>query len=441
MSVHPPLVQGGRSLGKPFRGGIRFSETLTSAKKAALEMPLRVLTPDIIRFPLQQGRTTFIPTVNAESYVRVGDVVAIDPTGTMPPLHSGVSGTVCIDERSRLTSDGRPCTLLSVTSDGFMKAAVPLPRLSDTADASAIVQRMFDGGLVGLGGAGFPTFRKYQNAHAHHLLINACECEPYLACDGRLVIEQADTVREGIRYLIRAGNVPESGVYLCAESETVANGLRRVASGTEWSVIQLPERYPQGSEKQLIRAVLDIELPPGIYPADWGILVSNVGTASAMADAASGLPLTHRAVTVSGAVAEPCNVFTPIGTPFRDLVSHAEPLITGRKAQLIAGGAMTGQRLVCADAGLPKPCGGVLVLPVESEEESPCIRCGACVRVCPSGLMPYLIDTAWLHHEDELCSELKASSCISCGCCSRVCPARRQLAARITHIRRKGGNR
>lgn len=428
-------------MGKAFRGGIRFSETLRAAKEAALGAPLRVLIPPVIRLPLSEGRTTFLPAVTDGAAVRVGEPLATDPTGNVPPLHSGLSGIVSLKENSRLTPDGRSCTVLTVTGDGRQTAAVPLNPLTAEADGAAIVQRMYDAGLVGLGGAGFPTFLKYKDITAHHLLINACECEPYLACDGRLVMEQGDTVREGIAYLQRAGHVPEEGVRLCAESATVAEGLRRLASGTAWQVIALPERYPQGSEKQLIRAVLSLELPQGVYPSDWGILVSNVGTAAAMADAAHGLPLTHRAVTVSGAVVNPCNLFVPIGTPFRELAAQAEPLITGRHSQLIAGGAMTGRRLACPDAGLPKTCGGVLVLPVESEEESPCIRCGACVRVCPAGLMPYLIDQAGLRHEDALCADLKASSCISCGCCSRVCPARRQLAARITHIRFKGGSR
>ena len=426
---------------KAFRGGIRFSEALRAAKETALHIPLRVFTPPIIRLPLVEGRTVFSPTVTDGAQVRVGDILATDPNGNTPPLHSGLSGTVSLEENSRLTLDGKPCTVLSVTGNGKQTAAAPLKPLTADADASTIVQRMYDAGLVGLGGAGFPTFTKYKDKTAHHLLINACECEPYLACDGRMVIEQGDTVREGIAYLQRAGNVPENGVRLCAESAVVTEGLRRLASGTEWQVVQLPERYPQGSEKQLIRAVLGLELPQGVYPSDWGILVSNLGTAAAMADAAHGLPLTHRAVTVSGVVANPCNLFVPIGTPFRELAAQAEPLITGRQSQLIAGGAMTGRRLICPDAGLPKTCGGVLVLPVESEDESPCIRCGACVRSCPAGLMPYLIDQAWLRHEDALCADLRATSCISCGCCSRICPARRQLAARITHIRRKGGCR
>ncbi len=421
-----------------FRGGIRFSEVLCQAKREALHQPLQVFMPSVIRLPLQDGKTHFTPTVEPGATVRIGDLLAHDPTGAMPPLHSGLCGTVSIENASHLTIDGHPAPLITVHGNSQKTPATPLPSLSTSADAEAIVQRMYDGGLVGLGGAGFPTFRKYSGVTAHHLLINACECEPYLACDGRLAIEQTDTLREGIALMARACHVPSDGVRLCAESAVVARALHRIAETTSWTVIQLPERYPQGCEKQLIYAVLGIELPLGVYPSAWGILVSNVATAAAMADAARGLPLTHRAVTVSGAVKQPCNLFVPIGTPFRELVAQAEPLIVGNKTQWIVGGMMTGKRLVSTEAGLPKPCGGVLVLPTESQEETPCIRCGACVRTCPSGLMPYLIDQAWLHQDEALCADLKATACISCGCCSRVCPARRQLAARITQVRRKG---
>ncbi len=425
-------------LPKAFRGGIRFSEELRAAKETALHSPLRVFTPERLHLAVKEP---LIPCVEHGASVRVGDCVATDPNGNTPPLHSGLSGTVTIREGSHLTLDGSICTLLTVEGDGKQAAASPLSPLPQNADRAALLQRMYDGGLVGLGGAGFPTFRKYSGNAAHHLLINACECEPYLAGDGRLVLEYGTAVREGVALFAKAGGVPSNSIFLCAENEAVARGLRHLSKDTGWTVLCLPERYPQGSEKQLIRAVLDIELPPGVYPSDWGILVSNVGTAVAMADAAKGLPLTHRTVTVSGAVAEPCNLLVPIGTPLRELATQAAPRLTGRRACLIAGGAMTGKRVVHPDAGLPKPCGGVLVLPAESEEESPCIRCGACVRACPSGLLPYLIDAAWLQHEDALCRRLHPDVCISCGCCSRVCPAQRQLAARITHIRRKGVNR
>ena len=423
---------------RAFRGGIRFSDPLRTAKKTALESPLTVFLPDVIRFPLTERDVVFTPRVAYGDIVRVGDVLAVDGSGAQPPIPSGLSGVVSFQDDSRLTLDGSVCRLLTVTGDGKQTPGALLPPLPSEADADTIVRRMYDAGLVGLGGAGFPTFQKYRGHTAQHLLINVCECEPYLASDGRLAIEQGDSVREGVTYLMRAGGVPAHGVRLCAESTTVARALQRIAENTTWRVELLPERYPQGSEKQLIRAVLKQEVPQGVYPAQRGILVSNLATAVAMADAARGLPLTHRAVTVSGIVEQPCNLLVPIGTPLRVLAAQARPLITGRRAQLIAGGAMTGRRVASPDAGLSKACGGVLVLPTESEEETPCIRCGACVRACPSGLMPYLIDASWLQHEDALCAELKPTACISCGCCSRVCPARRQLAARITQLRRKG---
>lgn len=422
---------------KPFRGGIRFSHSLHTIKESALESPLRIVTPPLIRLPL----THHIPCVHEGDTVCVGDRLAMDESGETPPLHSGLSGVVSLEENSRFTVDGTVCRQLVVTGDGLQTRGALLPPLPDDADSPTTVQRMYDAGLVGLGGAGFPTFRKYRDSTARHLLINACECEPYLASDGRLSIEQTDSVREGILRLARAGRVPPEGVTLCAELPAVAAALRRAAQGTVWRVVLLPSRYPQGSEKQLIRAVLHREIPAGSYPIDHGIIVSNLATAVAMADAARGLPLTHRAVTVSGVVRSPCNLLVPIGTPLRLLAAQAEPLITGRKAQLIAGGAMTGRRVSSPDAGLPKTCGGVLILPTVKDEESPCIRCGACVRACPSGLMPYLIDAAWLQNEDAFCASLQPTSCISCGCCSRVCPARRHLAARITHIRRKGVGR
>lgn len=401
---------------RSFHGGIRFSKPLHTAKIRALHSPIRVILPDRLTLALH----TLKPCVQDGDIVRIGDRLAEDPRGFYPPLHSGLSGRVI------LHNDG-----ITVLSDGKQTKGAFLPPLSVGADPTALVERMFDAGLVGLGGAGFPTHRKYRDVTANHLLINACECEPYLACDGRLVLEQPDTIHEGIAAFVRACRVPSNHVYLCAESPLVVDGLRRIARGTPWQVKALPERYPQGSERQLIKTVLGQEIPQDTYPAEHGFLVSNVATAAAMADALCGLPLTHRVVTVSGSVRHPCNLFVPIGTPLCTLIEQAEPLITGRRSQIILGGAMTGTRTVSSDTGLPKPCGGILVLPTEDESETPCIHCGACVRACPSGLMPYLIERSHLLGQIELNRELRPDACISCGCCSRVCPARRQLAARI----------
>lgn len=413
---------------KPFRGGIRFPAALHNAKERTLKRVIAVVTPSLIRFPLIVGKRRFTPCVQDGDAVFVGDRLGVDESGFYPPFHSGLSGKVCLSDHE-----------LTVVGDGKQARGALLRPLAANAVPDDIVDRMYDGGLVGLGGAGFPTHRKYRGVRAENLLINACECEAYLAADGRLAIEEPDTLREGITWLMKAAAVAPDSVWLCAKSETVIEALRRIAHGTLWRVVTVSDRYPQGGEKQLIRTVLKREIPHDSVPTACGIVVSNIATAAAMADAARGLPLTHRVITVSGEAAEPCNLLAPIGTPLRFLAAEATPLMSGRRAHLILGGAMTGVRVASPDSGLPKYGTGVLILPADRHDESPCIRCGACVRVCPAGLMPYLIDAAVLQSDTALCTALKHDACIACGCCSYVCPAHRELAARIADCRQKGG--
>lgn len=420
-----------------FRGGIRFSQPLRTCKEAAGQCAIFPFLPNLLRLPLTEKGTTWQACVAAGDTVGVGDRLAFDPQGVYPPLHSGVSGHVQKVENSAQTVDGRHCTVLTVVADGRQTPGHLLPPLPDDADAPQIVQRLFDAGVVGLGGAGFPTYQKYRGCDARYLLINACECEPFLAADTRLIIDCPDSVRDGIAWLMRAAALPAERIILCAEQPAALTVLRRLAAANGWRAVPLPERYPQGSEKQLLYSVFGKEVPAGRRPADCGVVVSNLSTAVATADAARGLPLTHRVVTVSGAVARPCNLLAPIGTPLRLLAAQAQPLITGRRSQLIAGGPMTGTWAACADAGLPKTCGGITVLPTLPHEETPCIRCGACVRVCPSRLTPFLLDKAGLAGDWPQCRVLHATACIACGCCSYVCPAHRPLAARIALLRQK----
>lgn len=411
-----------------FRGGIRFPAALHTVKEQTLSRPIVVVTPSLIRFPLVVGRHRFTPCVRDGATVFVGDRLGVDESGFYPPFHSGLSGTVRLSDHE-----------LTVVGDGKQTRGTLLRPLAAHAAPDDIVGRMYDGGLVGLGGAGFPTHRKYRGVRAEHLLINACECEAYLAADGRLAIEQPDTLREGITWLMKAASLTPDSVHLCAKSEAVVEALHRIAHGTLWRVVTVSGRYPQGGEKQLISTVLKREIPHGDVPTEHGIIVSNIATAAAMADAARGLPMTHRVITVSGEAAEPCNLLAPIGTPLRFLAAEAAPLMSGRRAHLILGGAMTGERVASPDSGLPKHGTGVLILPADRRDERPCIRCGACVRVCPAGLMPFLIDAASLQEDAALCTALKRSACIACGCCSYVCPAHRELAARIANHHRTGG--
>lgn len=420
---------------KSFRGGIVLPTT-RSAKAAAADSEPVHLSPPLVAISLRVRKTVLTPCVAVGQAVCVGDRLAQDPTGFIPPFHSGVSGTVTAVGAFYPAADGGEAPTVIVENDHKQVAGSLLSPLSLDEPPDTIVQRMYDAGLVGLGGGGFPTHRKYRDARARHLLINGCECEPYLAADEGIARRFAGLIAQGVRFLAKAGGVAEEHVRLCVESPAAATVLQ----GAGLPVITLSRRYPQGSERQLIESVLGERLPEGALPSQAGILVSNIATAAAMGDAARGLPLTHRVVTVSGAVQTPVNVLAPIGTPFSELAALATPTFPAR-ARYIAGGPMTGRRLTSLKAGLPKACGGLTVLQAQSAPETPCIRCGACARVCPARLMPFLIDAASLVGERERCRELRAAACLSCGCCSYVCPAKRQLAARITAVKRDGGQR
>lgn len=416
---------------KGFRGGIVLSPT-QAIKEAAAGCAVRRITAEALVLSQRQNREILTPCVKEGDRVRVGDKIAYDPAGIVPPLHSGVSGTVTAVGRAYPAADGGEAPSIIIRNDGQDAMGRLMPALSADSEPEAIVQRMFDAGLVGMGGGGFPTYRKYQNTTAKWLLLNGCECEPYLAADVRLCMEQPALVAEGARYLARAAGVAEENVRLCAESQEAVAALRT----TGLPVIPLPKRYPQGSERQLIQAVLGIRLPDGVLPSQQGILVSNVATAAAMGDAARGLPLTHRILTVSGDVKEPVNLLVAIGTPFEAVAARVTVTAKGR-ARYIAGGPMTGRRLTSLKAGIPKTCGGLTIVSSRSYPETPCIRCGACGRVCPASLMPFLIEAAALAADGERCVQLRAGACLSCGCCSYVCPARRPLAARITAVKRQ----
>ena len=218
--------------------------------------------------------------------------------------------------------------------------------------------------------------------------------------------------------------------------------LRGDPEASRARVIVLPHRYPQGGERQLIQAVLGWELGAGVLPAQAGVLVSNVATAAAMADALQGHPLTHRIVTVSGKVGRPGNYRVPVGTLLADLLAHAGgALPESERDVLVSGGPMTGRLIQRGPSGpageeaVLKTTGGLLALAREDGEEHPCIRCGGCARVCPSRLMPFVIDAAAIAGDSETCVRYHADQCIACGCCSYICPAYRRLAARVSMAR------
>ena len=448
-----------------FFGGIHPTDG--SDKALTDRKPIRILEPDTVTIYLNQSLTGGCkPLVKEGEQVVKGQLIARSEGFARDHLHASVTGRVeKITEIGEKGSSRTAFVIARLGEETEEPAGTYQKEFSDLSGYSReeILERMMEGGLVGMGGAGFPTYKKYDGGKLDWLLINGAECEPFLTCDHRLMLEEGYRVLNGVRLLLKASGAKKA--YICMEEnkqdasghlqELMSGALQGAAKMTEPVEIRLlPVRYPQGGERQLIQTVLGVEVPQGGLPASVGAVVSNVGTAAACADAVlGGKPLTHRIVTVTGLVKDPGNYRVPIGTPIRQLLDACGG-VTAEKNRVIIGGPMTGNCVAVDWKGeeLPfvtKTTSGVVVLPEFASQEQPCIRCGGCERVCPAGLIPYQIDSAYRQEDFDLCEKLYASECIACGCCSYTCPARRELTWTVRAARdtvkqrmreRKAGN-
>lgn len=414
---------------QPFSGGILFPHSVEN-KALTSGLPIEPFTPPRLVIPMLHGwGSPCVPVVDIGQRVKKGQLIGRAMESASVPVHSGVSGTVTAIGPAPL-ADGSSVLCITIENDGLNTPETPL-QLEDTPDG--IRTLMQQAGLVGMGGAGFPTALKYStDKPIRQILINGCECEPYLTCDHRLMVQEAEKV---IRGALAMGSAMHAAVTICVENNKpdAVTALELAARSSEAEVLSLPAKYPQGGERQLIQSVLGQEVPEGALPADLGVLISNVSTAAALADAMDGFPLTHRNITVSGQVKRPSNLRVPIGTLLSDIIAHCggaqgTPLF-------VAGGPMTGILLENLDVPVLKTTGGLLAISRTEPLENNCIRCGACARVCPARLMPYAIDSAVISGHPALCADYNAQQCIACGSCSYVCPAKRHLAARVSLVR------
>lgn len=455
-----------------FPGGVHPTDG--SDKALSMDQAVKPYRPDIVTILSEQtfGGTCQFTVTPGESVIE-GQLIGKPEAFLAAPLHASISGTVLdVKEVEQL---GRKITACIIQRESdhcqvsHTDTSIPHDTAAECAERKGvdyqteisdirsisreeILSGIRDGGLTGMGGAGFPTHKKYEtDKPIDALLINGAECEPFLTCDYRLMLEEAYALINGVRLLLKGSGAKKA--YICLEDnkpkaaehlthildEAKAKDL--IATDETIELTVLPAKYPQGGERQLIQAVLKREVPMGQLPADAGVIVSNVGTAKAAADQILGnLPLTKRIVTVTGLVAHPGNYLVPIGTSAKELLQFCGG-VTAKENRIIAGGPMTGP---CATSNwngedelfhITKSTSGILVLPDAAYEESPCIRCLGCADVCPAGLTPYQIEIAFLNEDHELCEELYASECITCGCCSYICPAKRQLAVRTRMAR------
>ena len=300
----------------------------------------------------------------------------------------------------------------------------------DAVSPEQIATAALDAGLVGLGGAAFPThvkLRRQESKPIRHLLINGAECEPYLTADYRVMLEAGAAVIAGVLLARQATGADEALICVEDNKPKALAALRQAAAGTEVKVVALKTKYPQGGEKQLVWAMLRREVPTGGLPLDVGVVVMNVGTAAALARAVlRGKPLTHRVVTVSGAgVRQPKNLLVPIGASYQNLIDCCGGL-TQDAARFISGGPMMGFAVGDLQVPVTKGTSGITILTheeVKRSAETACVRCGRCVDVCPLNLVPTKLAMAARWGNRDVLQRYQIGACMECGCCAYVCPA------------------
>ncbi len=308
-----------------------------------------------------------------------------------------------------------------------------------------IINIIKESGIVGMGGAAFPTHVKLSpppGKVVDTIILNGAECEPYLTSDHRLMMERPEDVLYGLRVFMKALNVEKGFIAIENNKPDALEAVYNVGKGIEGiEVVAVKTKYPQGAEKQLINACTGREVPSGGLPADAGVVVNNVGTAAAVASAVKkGMPLIERIVTVTGnGIKNPKNLLVRIGTSFKDVIDECGGF-NGTPGKVIAGGPMMGIAQYSVDIPVIKGTSGILVL-TEEEAELPemsnCIRCGKCVEVCPINLMPVNISNYALLDKFDQAESANALDCIECGACSFICPAKRPLVDSIRVAKRE----
>ena len=375
------------------------------------------------------------PLVKAGDHVDMGQKIG-DGEGLCVPVHASVSGTVkAVEPRSH--PSGQPHLAVVIENDfqNTYHSAVPPCADTDALDADALIRRIREAGLVGMGGATFPTDIKANIGKVETLIANACECEPYITADDALLCTDADRAIRGLR-LLRQLLKPRRTVIAIEDNKERAVSILtdKLKQQDEVELVVLPTRYPQGAEKQLIQAVTGRQVPPGHLPFSVGCAVFNAGTVAAVYRAVyEGKPVTKRIVTVTGeGVKEPKNLIVRIGTPFAQVIEAAGGL-TEDACKVLSGGPMMGTAQ--GELAAPVLKGTNTVLCLTSANPTPerpvCIRCSKCVEVCPMHLQPlYLYRYEAAGNLDAL-QALHVTDCIECGCCSYTCPGQLPLTERF----------
>ena len=425
-----------------FKGGIHPFD----GKELSKEQPIEVYLPKgTMAYPLSQHiGAPAKPVVKKGDRVLKGQVIAEAGGFVSAPIHASVSGTVKGME-PRLTATGTMANAIIVENDQQYEEVEyqPVTSLGELTKEE-ILKRIQEGGVVGMGGAGFPTHVKLAPKNPEsieYILVNGAECEPYLTSDYRRLLEEGEQVVEGLKVMLALFDNAKG--YICIEDnkpDCIRKMEELVKDIPRIEVKALMTKYPQGGERALIYATTGREINSSMLPADVGCVVDNVDTVTAIYKAVMlGRPVIDRIVTVTGdAVAQPKNFMVSTGTNMNELVEAAGGF-KGQPEKIISGGPMMGFSMYGLDIPCTKTSSAILSFlrdEVSHVQETACINCGRCVSVCPGHVIPARLATFAQHGDMEKFQEFDGMECCECGCCSYICPAKRPLTQSIKSMRK-----
>ena len=412
--------------------GVRVKHCKNTAKIA----PQKIPTPKTVYIPMAMhiGAPARI-IVKAGDVVKVGTLIGESGAGLSSPVYSSVSGTVKkIDEIVMLAGNHVPTVVIESDGEQALDPSIAPYSVSTKAEFLDAIRKS---GIVGLGGAGFPTPIKLNadNSRVDTLLVNGAECEPYITSDTRTMLDRADEVAEGIALICKFLEIDKTIIGIEKNKPECISSMRKATehmSGVR--VMRLPSIYPQGGEKVLAYHVTGRTVPQGKLPLDVGLIVINCTTAATIARfIKTGIPLVEKCVTIDGsAVNEPKNLIAPIGTPACDLIQYCGGFKEEPK-KVLYGGPMMGTSLADMTSPILKQTNAVIFMGKKEATPpivTPCIKCGACLNSCPFSLDPVAISKAYKANEPEMLEKLNVDVCMECGCCSYVCPAKRNIVQR-----------
>ena len=393
--------------------------------------------PDVVKISMSQHiGAPCKPLVKKGDYVKVGQLLGDTEAFVSAPIHSSVSGTVTGIEEVRSANGGKD-TLVVIETDKLQEVyeGIEVPVANDLPE---FVKAIRASGLVGLGGASFPTHIKFnpKNIDAvHTLIVNAAECEPFITSDHRLMLEDAEDLIAGCQLVMKFLGLTEGFIGIEDNKMDAIQHLDQLLAAkgiTNIKTFKLQARYPKGAERVLVYEVTGKTMNAGVLPADLGIILSNVTTIAFVGQYfRNGMPLINKRMTVDGdAVARPTNVIAPIGTQIHDVIEFCG----GYKQEprkILMGGPMMGRAIFSDELPIVKNNNAILAFSKAQalvKEETACINCGRCHQACPFKLIPTALAKAYEMRDAQALSDLKVMQCMECGSCSYICPARRPLA-------------